>query len=61
MAALAIDNDGAQEGTLLTVSAGVATVEPTQDQKPSQLMDEVTEMLNSAQQMGGNQAQGIGI
>lgn len=61
VAALAIDNDGAQEGAALTVSAGVATVEPTQDQKPAQLMDEVTEMLNSAQQMGGNQAQGIGL
>jgi diguanylate cyclase (GGDEF)-like protein len=61
VAALAIENDGAEEATAVTVSVGVATVEPTQDQKPAQLMDEVTEMLNSAQQMGGNQAQGIGI
>lgn len=59
--ALDIENTGAGEGIMLTVSAGVATVEPTQEQDPGQLMDEAEEMLNSAQQMGGNQAQGIGL
>lgn len=61
VAALGIEGSGAENSGIVTVSAGVATVEPTQDQNQSQLMDEVAEMLNSAQQMGGNQAQGIGL
>jgi diguanylate cyclase (GGDEF)-like protein len=61
VAALGIENTGPGDAGVLTVSAGVATVEPTQDQNQAQLMEEVAEMLNSAQQMGGNQAQGIDL
>ncbi len=61
IAALALENREAGNGGMVTVSVGVATVEPTQEQNHHQLMEEVTEMRNSAQQMGGNQAQGIGI
>lgn len=61
VAALGIENTDPGDAGVLTVSAGVATVEPTQDQSQDQLMEEVAEMLNSAQQMGGNQAQGIDL
>ena len=61
VAALGIEHSGSGEGGILTVSVGVATVEPTQDQSQALLMEEVAEMLNSAQQMGGNQAQGIDL
>jgi diguanylate cyclase (GGDEF)-like protein len=43
----------------VTVSAGVATIEPSRDKRGQDLFDEVEEMLFQAQQSGGNQAMGI--
>lgn len=45
----------------LTVSAGVVMIEPSRDKRYQDAFDELDEMLNRAQQKGGNQAQGIAI
>lgn len=57
---LGIPNE-ASEGQLLTASAGVATIEPSRDKRYQDLLDEASEMLSRAQQMGGDQAQGIAV
>lgn len=43
----------------VTVSVGLATVDPTQDQDYTTLIHEVEDVLHNAQQLGGNQAQGV--
>lgn len=57
---LDIQHDMANAG-ILTISAGVATIEPSRDKRYQDLLDEVEEMLGRAQQMGGDQAQGIAV
>lgn len=57
---LGIANEAA-EGQVLTASAGVATIEPSRDKRAQDLLDEAGEMLSRAQQMGGDQAQGIAV
>lgn len=57
---LGIEHEAADE-QVLTASAGVAMIEPSRDKRYQDLMDEATEMLSRAQQMGGDQAQGIAI
>lgn len=46
---------------LLTVSAGVATIEPSRDKRVQDLFDEAGDILDSAQQLGGNQTQGVSL
>ena len=43
----------------VTVSVGVATIDPKQNQDLSMLMSEVEEMLNNAQHQGGNCVQSV--
>lgn len=43
----------------VTVSVGIGTVDPTQDQEHKVFVQEVEEILHRAQQQGGNQAQGV--
>lgn len=57
---LAVEHSAADAG-LLTVSVGVATIEPSRDKRYQDIFDEAHEVLYRAQQMGGNQAQGIAI
>lgn len=57
---LGIVNEAA-DSQLLTASAGVATIEPSRDKRCQDLLDEAAEMLSRAQQMGGDQAQGIAV
>ena len=57
---LAIPSEMSVAG-VLTLSAGVATIEPSRDKRYQDLKDEVAEMLGRAQQSGGNQAQGIEV
>ncbi len=57
---LAIANRSTEAG-VLTLSAGVATIEPSRDKRYQDLHDEVEEMLARARQMGGDQAQGISV
>lgn len=57
---LAIDHELA-EHERITVSAGVATIEPSRDKRYQDLVDEAEDILYRAQQMGGNQAQGISV
>jgi diguanylate cyclase (GGDEF)-like protein len=45
----------------LSVSVGVATIEPKQDDNYQQLVDEAEEMLFRARQLGGDQAQGVSV
>jgi diguanylate cyclase (GGDEF)-like protein len=44
---------------VVTVSVGIATIDPTQDQGYKALIHEVKEVLHMAQHKGGNQAQGV--
>lgn len=46
-------------GGILTLSIGVACIEPTRDAEPADLQDESAEMLAQARHGGGNQVQGI--
>ena len=55
---LGITNSFTPSGSV-TVSIGVATVEPSQDGHYQQLLDEAEEMLFRSRQLGGDQAQGI--
>lgn len=57
---LAIEHQFAEHETI-TVSAGVATIEPSRDKRHQDLVAEVEDILYRAQQMGGNQAQGISV
>ncbi|ARN75459.1 diguanylate cyclase domain-containing protein [Oceanicoccus sagamiensis] len=59
--ALAIPNQASTIADILTVSAGVATIEPSRDKRYEDLMDEAQEMLYRSQQEGGNQAQGVSL
>ena len=59
-AQLNISHDGSSQG-FVSISAGVVTIDPGQDNKPTDLLDEVEEMLIQAQQSGGNQVQGIAL
>ncbi len=49
------------DGSMLTISAGVASIDPTQDNNSQDLMDEAEEVMGTAQQAGGNQSRGIAI
>ncbi|WP_101757535.1 diguanylate cyclase domain-containing protein [Oceanicoccus sp. KOV_DT_Chl] len=60
VADLAIDYPDSDSG-VLTISAGVATIEPSRDKRVQDLFDEADEMLDSAQQQGGNQTQGVSL
>lgn len=53
--------DSASPSGVLTVSAGVATIEPSRDKRYQDLLDEAYEMLGRSRQMGGDQAQGIEV
>lgn len=57
---LAIEHEGS-EGGIVTASAGVAMIEPSRDKRHEDLEDEALEMLSRAQQLGGDQAQGIAV
>lgn len=57
---LGIENESS-DSQILTASVGVAMIEPTQDNRYQDLLDEAAEMLSRAQQMGGDQAQGIAV
>ena len=57
---LAIDHPGSEQG-ILTLSIGVASIEPGRDSQPDDLLDEAAEMLAQARHGGGDQAQGIAI
>ncbi|MGK0498981.1 MAG: diguanylate cyclase (GGDEF)-like protein [Oceanicoccus sp.] len=59
--ALAISYNESEIAKVLTVSAGVASIEPSRDRRYQDLLEEAQEMLYSAQQGGGNQSQGIAI
>ncbi|MEE8060051.1 MAG: diguanylate cyclase [Pseudomonadales bacterium] len=61
VSALTIDHELSAFGGRLTISAGVATIEPSRDKRCQDMFDEAEEMLYRAQQSGGNQAQGISI
>ena len=60
VAGLAIVNEQSDTG-ILTISAGAATIEPSRDKRLQDLQDEAYEVLNRAQQGGGNQVQGISV
>jgi diguanylate cyclase (GGDEF)-like protein len=61
VAGLAIGHDNSDVADYVTISAGLATVEPTRDKRYQDLFDEIDEVLYGAQQSGGNQAQGVSI
>lgn len=58
---LAIEHQGLAAAGPLTISIGVATIEPSRDGRRQDLFDEVEEVLYRAQQAGGNQVQGIAL
>jgi len=58
--ALNLDNEKADSGQL-TISVGVVSIEPSRDNKPTDLLDEAEDMLNQAQQAGGDQVQAIAL
>ena len=60
VAELEINHPTSGEG-FLTISAGVATIEPSRDKRVEDLFDEAEEMLINAQQQGGNQTQGVAL
>lgn len=61
VAALNIPHEGSEPFGIITVSAGVASIEPSQDNNAGDLSDEAEEMLYRAQQSGRNQALGIAL
>lgn len=58
---LAIPNSRSSHAGRVTISAGVATIEPSRDSRQQDLFDEAEEMLYLARQKGANQAQGIAL
>ena len=58
---LEIPNEASTVSDVITVSAGVATIEPSRDKRYEDLLDEAQEMLYRSQQDGGNQAQGVSL
>jgi diguanylate cyclase (GGDEF)-like protein len=58
---LAIAHEVSEVGATISVSAGVATIEPSRDKRYQDLLDEAEEMLYRAQHSGGGQAQGIAL
>lgn len=61
VASLAIENEQSDVSDVVTISVGLATIEPSRDGRFQDLIDEVEEELSGAQLAGGNQAQGIAI
>ncbi len=61
VAALEIPHSASTVSDVITVSAGVATIEPSRDKRYEDLFDEAQEMLYRSQQDGGNQAQGVSL
>lgn len=61
VAALGIPHPTSTVADVLTVSAGVATIEPSRDKRYQDLMDEAQEMLYRSQHDGGNQTQGVSL
>lgn len=59
IADLAIPHETSKVEEFVTISAGVATIEPTRDKRYQDVLDEVEDILYRAQQAGGNQALGI--
>lgn len=58
---LSITNEQSGSAGVITLSAGVATIEPSRDKRFQDLFDETDEMLYRAQEGGGDQAQGISL
>ena len=58
---LAIAHEQSDAADIITISAGIATIEPSRDKRYQDLFDEAEEMLYRAQQSGGDQAQGISL
>ncbi|WP_339670271.1 diguanylate cyclase [Dasania marina] len=61
VAALDLIHEYSDCSDIVTVSVGVASIDPTQDQDYKLLVTEVEEVLHRAQQQGGNQAQGVAL
>jgi diguanylate cyclase (GGDEF)-like protein len=59
--ALSIAHKSSSVAHVITVSVGVATIEPSRDKRYLDLFDEAQEMMYLAQQGGGNQAHGVAI
>ncbi len=58
---LSIEHSSSHLADILTMTAGVVTIEPSRDKRLQDLFDEVEEVLVRAQQEGGNQAMGVAI
>ncbi|MCR8923327.1 diguanylate cyclase [Dasania sp. GY-MA-18] len=61
VAALDLIHEYSDCSDIVTVSIGVASIDPSQDQDYKLLVNEAEEMLHSAQQHGGNQALGVAL
>lgn len=61
VAAVNLIHEYSDSADRITVSAGLATIDPTQDQDVKILIAEVEEMLGNAQAKGGNCAQGVAL
>ena len=58
--ALNLANQESESG-ILTISVGVVAIEPSRDNKPTDLLAEAEEMLSQAQQAGGDEVQAIAV
>lgn len=58
---LDIANERSDIADVVTISVGVATIEPSRDSRHQDLFDEAEEMLYLARQKGANQAHGIAL